>query len=305
MDIIKLIPQISALKYYLTFKDGKRVKNGMSTEESIETFNTMKSKSMALEQLPYFLNASYFFVLQIIKLQHNLIETKGKNISSGLQNLTEVELNPIAFLTDSFFNSARRAQDSIIPYISRSFSLSLPNSMNDLMKKLQKNEISLPSHIKTEFEFYWNNNGKKLKDYRDLGQHHALLSSEGWIAKNDDETLLISILLPNNPEEKSGSRLSYNNPEVLALPYITMEFLHLIGFMFKVTLMLLPEEINPNRNAQVVIFRNPKIGNPLMHPIQDEKPFQNQVENYIQQLSTWFSSENSIERPALDPNFKY
>ncbi len=237
MEITNLIPHISTLEYYLTFNDGNRVENSMTAEESIKAQDTMRSRAMLLEQLPYFLNSSYFFILQIIKFQLSLIETKLNTISdSNLYNLTPSERAPIVFMTDSFFNSARRAQDAIIPYISRSFSLSFPsNSMNDLMKELDRGKISLPTPIKEQLKIYWDSHGKKIKAYRDLGQHYALISSDGCVAKHIDGTPLIHLLLPNNPEETNNIRLKYDDPVILALPYLTIEFQYLLGFIFMVT----------------------------------------------------------------------
>ncbi len=103
MEITNLIPHISTLEYYLTFNDGNRVENSMTAEESIKAQDTMRSRAMLLEQLPYFLNSSYFFILQIIKFQLSLIETKLNTISdSNLYNLTPSERAPIVFMTDSF-----------------------------------------------------------------------------------------------------------------------------------------------------------------------------------------------------------
>jgi len=306
MEITNLIPHISILKDYLIFNDGNSVDDSMTAEKSMKTLDTMRSRAMLLEQLPYFLNSSYFFILQIFKFQLTLIETKLNNISdSSLHNLTSSERDPIAFMTDSFFNSARRAQDAIIPYISRSFSLSLPNSMNELMKKLHKGEISLPTVIKELLKIYWDSHGKKIKAYRDLGQHHALISSEGWVAKPIDGSPLIHLSLPNNPEEKNTSRLRYDDPVILALPYLTIEFQYLLQFIFKVTDLLLPSEINRDRTSHLVIFRNPKIGKHTdMHQIQDEKPFVDEVKQYLQQLSIWSEKHRLVERPPLDPKFK-
>lgn len=306
MKISNLIPHIAVLKDYLIRKDGNRADNSMSEEEWKKANDTMRSRVMLLEQLPYFLDSSCFFISQIIKLQLSLVETKINLLSNpNVHNLTPDERDPIAFMTDSFFNSARRVQDAIIPYVSRSFSLSLPNSMNELIKKLKEEKISLHHPIKEQLMIYWDSSGKKLKAYRDLGQHHALISSEGWVAKTPDGKAIIHLSLPNNPEEKNILRLKYDNPVILALPYLVLEFQNLMGLVFKVTDLLLPTEINRNKKNVTFSFRNFPMGKGMeMHFIENETVFEDANKEYLESLLNWSKENQLVERPPLDPNFK-
>ena len=82
---------------------------------------------------------------------------------------------------------------------------------------------------------YWEANGKKIKDYRDLSQHHAVISSDARVRVLPDEKTFYYLVLPNNPEEKNPAKLSYVNPRIDAFPFILESYTKLYLYVFELT----------------------------------------------------------------------
>ena len=70
---------------------------------------------------------------------------------------------------------------------------------------------------------YWEKNGKDVKDYRDIDEHHNFLIEKVFI--NIKESKLI-ILLPDNPNVKSIKKYKFSN-NINAFDFILKSFLEL------------------------------------------------------------------------------
>ena len=272
--------------------------------------DAVRSAGILLEQLPYCLDSAHYSILQIVKMQQALAETlKGVPASNSsnlnLKLLEPSERDPIAFMVDGFLDSARRAQNALIPYLSRALSLSLPNSLNELMKKLDKGATTLPPSIEKELKSYWGGHGKKLKAYRDLAQHHALVSSEGYVLMSPDGTPCVYLVLPNNPEEKGIASLKYNDPVIHAFLYILNEFTKLLAITYRVTDLILPSEINRNQSPATLFPRNTfKLGEPISgQAIRDEKAVQEKIAQCLERQAAWSAAQPSDQRPPLKPEY--
>lgn len=137
----------------------------------------------------------------------------------------------LSYNVDHFLDVARRAQNAWIPYLSRRFGLSLPSSLSELMKQLNKSQdLGLPEEIRHELIAYWKDHGQRLKDYRDLSQHYALVLSEAQVFRAPDGTPSIQFTLPNNPQVKSSRQLSFEDPTVHAFFYIRDQYCELVAF---------------------------------------------------------------------------
>lgn len=121
----------------------------------------------------------------------------------------------------------RIIQNSILNIISKEESkrgtkISLPSSMNDFIKKLDK--FSLNSTIKQHIKTYWDLNGKFLKDYRDIDEHHNFLIDKVYIDNFNDKNLMI--LLPDNPNVKSYRKYKFEK-KINAIEFLLKEFLEI------------------------------------------------------------------------------
>lgn len=117
-----------------------------------------------------------------------------------------------------FFSNLRIIQNLILPIFSTQIELkcSIPSSMSNVIKKIESygfNEkvISLVLN-------YWEKSGKRSKDFRDVDQHHhALLQKIRFRVVGDKGPI---IYLPDNPEVKSSSNLTFNkNIELMPFAY--------------------------------------------------------------------------------------
>jgi hypothetical protein len=294
MEKKTLISHLPILKDYLTFRDGL-------------DSDSVRVTGMSLEQLPYCLDNAYYSILQVVRLQQDIAKTLKEDLPSDnliRRILESSERDPIAFMIDSFLDSARRTQNALIPYLSRGLSISLPNSMDDLMKNLDKEKVSLPSSIEKQLKSYWHGHGKKLKDYRDLAQHHALVSSEGYIFRASDGAPCIYLALPNNPEEKSIARLKYNDPVIHAFLYALVEFTKLLAISYRITYLLLPSEVNRNQYAETLFPRNNFFSESMPgQVIRSEKAVEEEITQCLERQANWSSEQSSDQRPPFNPNY--
>jgi hypothetical protein len=61
-------------------------------------------------------------------------------------------------------------------------------------------------------------------------EHHTLVASEAFRSRSDAGTVVLHMLLANNPEVKSPPKLIYGNPPQHALPYMERAFTALVRF---------------------------------------------------------------------------
>lgn len=213
-----------------------------------------------LEQLPYALSAAAHSALALASAEYAAIEAvrasrhwDGKSVST--YQLEDYEYHPAAFAVDRFLDAARRAQNAIWPYLSKVLRRSIPQSFADLFKRVRFRPDLLPGRINELICDYWTGSGQRLKEYRDLSQHHAVVSSDGRITLLPDGRVAIYLLLPNNPSEKEPGRLEYLDPRVDALPYVWKSYWDLYSFVFELIHLLLSYTTKPALEVMTLAFK--------------------------------------------------
>jgi hypothetical protein len=210
-----------------------------------------------LSALPYSLRSTYNAYTLFMVKQRELIE-KYKNIDKFLM-LEPSHAYEVCFAIDQFLESAIRTQNAISSYLRAALGKKLPYSFHHLIIKMMKGTHTLPPAIHIELTKYWDNFGKRLRLYRDLSQHHALVASDIEIFRTADDIIGIKILLPSNPEVKDSEYLVWGSPEIHAQKFLTDQFFNLLGMTFVVTKML--AETLPGERKQMLgcLRRNPII----------------------------------------------
>jgi hypothetical protein len=165
----------------------------------------------------------------------------------------------MAFRVDAFLDSARRAQNGVVPYVSRALHMSLPQSLDDVLKKAT-GRVQLPDWLRDILVQYWQSSGKRLKDYRDLSQHHALVSSDAYVFWRKSGEPAIFLVLPNNPQVKSAAALTFEPPVVHAAPYCRTAFFELLQMVYRVTHPLLADPPPKTRIHRVRVHPGIRLG---------------------------------------------
>lgn len=220
----------------------KRAEDRGPSEEGPEADNLNRRALEAdLERLPYCLNGCFDATEQLgarfreVAASQRLapLPSQGHNYTLLL---TPEDTYPLAYAVDAFLDAARRAQNAIVPYLTRTLRTSLPASLAGLAESSGRRSLTEP--LDEIIKNYWTASGKLLKDYRDLAQHHAVASTEARIVVRHGSAALIYLALPNNPAAKKLTELAYRDPVVLAHPYCVTAFIALFAFAYDVTYYL-------------------------------------------------------------------
>ena len=115
----------------------------------------------------------------------------------------------------------RIMQNVSLKLISKKLKISLPNSMNDLIRKGREN-YDLEVNIWRIIKRYWTKSGKYIKIYRDVDQHHTALITHSFLEVDPIEKILV--ILPDNPEEKSPLNFRYSK-EIDAIRFLETHFI--------------------------------------------------------------------------------
>ena len=103
--------------------------------------------------------------------------------------------------------------------------LAVARSLNDAMKVKQNShkieKYGFNSEIVEIFKNYWDKSGSILKDYRDLDQHYLSIIKHTILQVDPTEKLII--LLPDNPNERSRRKVSYNK-QIDGIDFIKKSF---------------------------------------------------------------------------------
>lgn len=222
---ISFIPILSALDSYL------RQRPGLDPGE-----NHLQERY--LEQLPYALSASAHALIRLCELQEasaaRVLGLPREPNSITTRQLEDYEWHDMAFAVDGFLNGARRAQNSIWVYLSKVLGLSIPTSLKDIVNSVERRKINLPDDLSKIIIQYWKTDGEKLKAYRDVSQHHAVVASDARVTVDLTGQAFVYLVLPNNPETKTASSLSYENPRIDAIPYLVDNYQSLYRFICEV-----------------------------------------------------------------------
>ena len=249
-----------------------------------------RSTIYSLELLPYSLGATYQAFLDFANEEQVLVDaTMSKFKDKG--NIVAIGgggRDRLCYKIDSFLEAARRAQNAVIPYISKAKSISLPSSLADLVKRIEKKKIKLSDDIVDDILGYWTNQGEKLKHYRDLSQHHALVASEVRVFTSSDSKPAIYIALPRNPEVKDPSQLSFDDPPILAFHYLHEQLRWLIRFCHVITTKVTIPPGPQRAVTSTILFRAPmRLGTGAKvtgHYIQTESEIVGGIKCFVESL---------------------
>ncbi|HME69355.1 MAG TPA: hypothetical protein VKM54_05745, partial [Myxococcota bacterium] len=147
---------------------------------------------------------------------------------------TSEERDPLAWAVDAYFTAARRAQNAVIPYLSIGLKKSIPSSLAKVAGKIAKGETVTDPELDQLVVEYWQASGSRVKDYRNLAEHHAIISSDVRIVPSVTGEPLLVLFLPNNPESKNARDLRFSDPMVHAVPFVIATFVDLLAFVSRV-----------------------------------------------------------------------
>lgn len=213
-----------------------------------------------LEQLPHSIAAAAYAALRLARAQEEAVAAILRREEADPNTIKTFQLDatvhdPAAFAIDNFLDAGRRTQNAMWPYLSKVLRLSMPKSLSRLTNMLMSNSSRVPKRIAQPIIDYWNCSGRSLKDYRDLGQHHAVVSSDGRITILPDGRAAIYLVLPNNPTEKDTAKLKYLDPRIDALHFVWKSYWDLYALVFEVTHVLLSYTTEPEMELATIRYK--------------------------------------------------
>jgi hypothetical protein len=197
--------------------------------------------NLELEQLPYNLSGARHALYRIEALLRRLVSDALNGIPddrSHTVGLLAEQALPVAWIADHFLDTARRAQNATTRYIHFTFRVPLPDSLHGLVANPSKFRHKIPRSVWNLVVEYWRTHGETLKAYRDLAQHHVIVSSDAWV-RGTSGAPEIHLLLPSNPREPSPGRLQYDSPHVHLSTFCRTAFASLWSFATELTCLLL------------------------------------------------------------------
>lgn len=222
---------------------------------------TQRLQEFYLEQLQYCVYAAADAILDLAdKLLHATDSVPTENGASpgpGIILVPEPVRNMMSFAVDRYFDAARRALNAANVYISKILRISVPVSFSDLIKQVHKGSLQLPERIQSLTTIYWEAHGNKIKAYRDLSQHFAVISSDARVTILPDGRAFYHFVLPNNPEEKNPTRLSYVDPRIDAFPYVVSSYTKLYLYLFELTHILMSYTYSEEPDTIPILFKSP------------------------------------------------
>jgi hypothetical protein len=230
----------------------------------------MRTLEFELQQLPYALGGAYWALNQLLEQQRAIADAlQSSSLPIGAtQVISPDEAYELSYAFDSFLSFCRRAQDATVLYIRRvATGPELPRSMADVVKK----RGLLPGHLESVVIEYWSSSGSVLKTYRDLGVHHALVSSDARFTKTENGDFLY-FAIPNNPDCKSAAKLRFSDPVVYAFPYARDAFLALFSFTYQLLFLMARYLGYTTRLSETIFFpreavhANSALGHPTPSP---------------------------------------
>ena len=199
-----------------------------------------------LLQFPHPVGAAFEALCRLESGQVDLVErrlSQGPRDPRAIEMVNRSETYPLTFAIDSYLESAVRAQNGAWHYATKAFGLSnIPESLREAVKQMRKGSIKgIPQEVSSAIINYWDSGGRRLRAYRVLSQHFALVSSDVRLRFAPDGSAAIFLALPSDPEVTKPADLRYNNPVVLALPYCTESFSKMIQWIYDLARLIAPD----------------------------------------------------------------
>lgn len=224
---------------------------------------------LKLELLPYAVSEMWHAFTSFICATHSIAAKLDEDIPIHPECffLSDSDRDLLAYSIDAFMNAGRRAQNAVLPYLSSALRQSLPACLSDVFTK--RGQTDLRKYPVLEIfapmlESYWQADGQSLGAYQVLMEHRTLVASEAFLARSDDGTVVLHMLLPSNPDAGSPTKLIYGHPSVHAFLYMEQAFIALVRFAESMTRPLLPIPLPPRAYI---------IGANRMAPIRTRKVF--------------------------------
>lgn len=239
-----------------------------------------RKRAFQLEQLPYCLGSSLSNLLDAIMIQESII---NKIDSRAYDRNTEYtvpdsESDKLSYRIDAFFESSVRTQNALWPYLQLTAKRSIPFSLRDIVSNIKKLELSFGETIDAVIVNYWDDDGEKLRDYRDLSQHYVVVPSDARVLITQGVIQSFYMPLPHNPKARNTDKLQYDNNSPDTIPYCQNSFLKLVEFVRIVIKELLGSSIREPRSFKWVRFKEGMIGFAAKGtPIISSKAFEQQL----------------------------
>ncbi len=246
----KLIPHLQELTDIL-IPDGDDIKN----------FHAVQ---LRLEKLPFALQATQQALWNCIQEHNSLIERSNLSPGTSVLHLSAEDRNRLAVPVDNFLDAAIRTQNALTEFIKQWKRVSTgkafdntSDSLRRLAEQVRKEPDILDPNLCFFLHGYWDNHGLRLRKYRDLAQHKAVIASDARLFRTKSGELGIYMLLPNNPEWKDSANLEYGNPRIHAVAYVKKEFNELVRICYLITFHLyqtLPKRVTPDGTKTQRLF---------------------------------------------------
>jgi hypothetical protein len=205
-----------------------------------------------LAMLPYALTAAYAAYVRFSAAAQAIVQKHGESFESARLTLAATDTYEMCFAIDAFLDSGRRAQNALTAHLSAATRRSLPQSLPDLMSGMAKEKFQLPSGIAKMLADYWSKHGKRLKEYRDLSQHHILVASHTTLFRGERRAIGLHVLLPSNPDAASTKDFVWGDPPVHAQLFLKHQLAHLLTTAYRLTKVL--AESLPGAQRQLLGF---------------------------------------------------
>jgi len=207
-----------------------------------------------LEFLPYTLGAAWYALAELGRLQCELsAEVSDEAFTNAhVIGLSSDARDRMAFEVDAFLEAARRSQNAVLFYLSHGLKKSFSGSLYKFVKKLEQHEtFGLPEKLRANILKYWEDHGRRLRDYRNRSQHTAYITSDARLFRDPEGRRAIHFVLPSNPEEESPARLRFGDPPIHAFTYLLNEFYALVCITHWITAGLVPSGLTARMAVRV------------------------------------------------------
>lgn len=224
--------------------------------------NSREVTEAALEQPRHALLSMAFALVSLVIAYEEAVcriraRVESKPRTVHMLGLNEDEHRPLAFALDGYLSAARRAQNTVWVYLSKILRVSVPRSLADIIKRIESSQSNLPESLQRLIRCYWESSGLRVKQYRDLAEHHAVVSSDSRVTIAPDGQELVYFLLANNPEAKNYSDLRWQDPEVDALTFVFESFCAYRDFVIELVAILAKYTIGPRTRWATISFKGP------------------------------------------------
>lgn len=251
-----MIPGLDLIESRIRQAEEQAGKEGKATEAALEQpQHALLSMAFAL----FSLVAAYSEAVHRIRSR---VEKKPRTVH--MIQLNEDEHRPLVFSLDAYLTAARRAQNTIWVYLSKILKVSVARSLAELVNKIERSQSNLPERLQKVILCYWEASGRRVKQYRDLSEHHAVVSSDSRVTLSPDGRELVYFLLANNPEVMKYAELRWHDPEIDALAFVFESFCAYHDFMTEIVAILTRYTSGPRTICATFHFKEPiRLGGPL------------------------------------------